>query len=358
MSRCEECDKASLEKQVDGFRELIEVAQSVVSTIDLDSVLQSILLSAMKFAATPAGSIALYEIKRNELTLHTHAGLSAAFVKNERWEVKPGGLTEQTLKADEVQCIEDTAATSYFDNPIAEAEGIKSVICIPLKVHGGVVGILYLDDFVPRRFDPEKLQLLVVLGSVAALAVYNAKLHTRTRLLAITDALTGLHNHRYFQEMFEQELERAKRYEKPLSLVLLDVDDFKKFNDVYGHADGDRILATIGKIITKTLRRVDFAFRYGGEEFVVLLPETRLESALQVAERLRERIETETATVLPRKIDRGVTVSVGAVFYPGDGTTREELFDAVDRLLYRAKETGKNRVYFTKENGAPLSPSA
>ena len=142
------------------------------------------------------------------------------------------------------------------------------------------------------------------------------------------------------------------RYEKPLSLIMIDVDDFKKFNDAHGHACGDKILVTIGAIIARTLRRVDLAFRYGGEEFIVLLPEARPESALQVAERLRERIENETADALRHTVPQGVTVSAGVVTFPDNGSTRDELFNTVDRLLYRAKEQGKNQVFFVKEEAA------
>lgn len=350
MIECEACDREHLEAQVKALKDLIEVAKAVVSTLDLDTVLQAILTSAMRFADTPAGSVALYDDKKMELTLHAHAGLTADFVKRERWDVTAGGLTEQVLLAGDIMFVENTEDTAYFNNPIALNEGIRSLICVPLLVHGRVVGVLYLDDFKPRQFDREKMKLLDILASFAAMAIYNAKLHNRTKLMAITDALTGLHNHRYFQQVFSQELGRAKRYQKPLSIVLLDVDDFKSFNDRYGHANGDQVLAVIGEIISTTLRRVDFAFRYGGEEFVVLLPEARLESALQVAERLRERIEKETAAMLADIADHGVTVSVGVGCFPDDGVRKDELFKKVDSLLYKAKELGKNKVYFVKEN--------
>jgi diguanylate cyclase (GGDEF)-like protein len=134
---------------------------------------------------------------------------------------------------------------------------------------------------------------------------------------------------------------------------MLDVDDFKKFNDTYGHPAGDRVLETIGEIILNTVRAVDYGFRYGGEEFVVILPETPRESALHVAERLRERIEHNAAGALKGIADRAVTVSAGVVSYPDDGAARDELFDRVDGLMYRAKRSGKNKVY---HEGMDLSP--
>jgi diguanylate cyclase (GGDEF)-like protein len=130
---------------------------------------------------------------------------------------------------------------------------------------------------------------------------------------------------------------------------MLDVDDFKKFNDKYGHSSGDLVLASIGEIIFATLRGVDYAFRYGGEEFIVLLPETKLESAVHVAERLREAIEAESLVKLKGIAAHGVTVSAGVACYPDSALKRDELFNKVDGLLYQAKVFGKNKVYFDGE---------
>lgn len=350
MSNCDDmADRQSLEAQVKALKDLIEVAKAVVSTLDLDTVLQAILTSAMGFAETPAGSVALYDDEKLELTLHAHAGLTADFIKKERWEVRKGGLTYEVLQAGEILFVEDTGKTPFFKNPVDLKEGIKSLICVPLVVHKRIVGILYLDDFTPRQFDREKMKLLSVLSSFAAMAIYNAQLHNRTKLMAITDSLTGLHNHRYFRQIFSQELTRAKRYKKPLSIIMMDVDDFKKFNDTYGHHSGDLVLTAIGKIITRTLRHIDYAFRYGGEEFIVILPDTRLAGALLVADRLRDLIERDTATALEDIAGHGVTVSVGVACYPDSGADRDELFNKVDSLLYKAKELGKNNVYFVEE---------
>lgn len=351
MERCSECTKESLEAEVQALRDLLEVARAIGSTLDLDSVLQSILTSAMRFAETPAGSIALYDSARRELTLHAHKGLTPEFVRTERWELHAGGLTERVLTCGEILFVNDTAHSTFFINPIALKEGIRSLICIPLIVQGRIVGILYLDDFVPREFDRERMRLLSVLASFAAMAIDNAQLHTRTRVMAITDALTGLYNHRYFQQVFSRELNRAKRYEKPLAIIMMDVDDFKKFNDTYGHPHGDKVLASMGDFLVEALRGSDLAFRYGGEEFIVLLPETDFQSAIQVAERLRELVESKSVQTLRGVAPHGVTVSVGVAAYPRDGETRGDLLKAVDDLLYRAKEFGKNRVY-CREEGA------
>jgi diguanylate cyclase (GGDEF)-like protein len=356
MSGSDSNSRESLESQVQALTDLIEVARAVVSTIDLDTVLQSILVSAMHFAATPAGTLAAYNEKRKGFILHSHEGFSADFAKNERWEVMPGGLTEQVLTAVDIFFIEDVDQATYLNSPVELAEGIKSLICVPLRLQDEVVGVLHLGDFVPRQFDREKMKLLSIFSSFAAMAIYNAKIHNETKIMAITDSLTGLHNHRYFQQVFSLEMRRAKRYRKSLAILMIDVDNFKRFNDKYGHPTGDRILTAIGKVIMRDLRTVDFAFRYGGEEFIVLLPEAGLESALHAAERLRESIERETVELLQGKTAEGVTVSIGVACYPEDGSNRDELFKIVDDLLYKAKFFGKNRVYHLEKESGAASP--
>lgn len=356
MDQCDCSSKSeSLESQVKALKDLIEVAKAVVSTLDLDTVLQAILTSAMGFAQTPAGSVALYYDVKRELSLHVHSGLTADFVKKERWEVTPGGLTEQVLRAGEIFFIEDTEQTPFFNNPVALNEGIRSLVCVPLVFQSRIMGILYLDDFVPRLFDRDKLNLLSILASFAAMAIHNATLHKRTKLMAITDSLTGLHNHRYFKQYFKQEMGRAKRYHKPFSIIMMDVDDFKSYNDCFGHATGDQLLATMGALILETIRGVDVAFRYGGEEFIVLLPETRLDKAILAAERLRDSVQKGTANRLAGSATRGVTISIGVASYPENADKMDELFNIVDSLLYTAKRCGKNKVYHQNSLLIPAS---
>ena len=336
-----------LERELKGLKDLLNVAQVVVSSLDLDEVLRNILHSAMIIMDTPAGSVALYDEATGKLQLHAHEGLSEAFTAHDRWTVKPGGLTDEILERGELFVIEDTQQASFFNNPLALAEGIRSLIAVPLKMQRKIVGVLYLDDFQPRQFPREKLDLLSILGSFASMSIDNARLHLRTLELACTDGLTGLYNQRQFKKMFPEELARAARYKKPLSLILFDADDFKKFNDTYGHPNGDIVLQEVANLLRELLRGSDVVFRYGGEEFVVMLPETPFEDALLVAERIRIFIETES----PRFLDRitgshGITVSVGVASFPEDGDSVAALFKTVDDLMYEAKRKGKNQVHY------------
>ena len=336
---------AELREELRGLKDLLEVARVVVSSLELDRVLQSILDHAMDLMEMPAGSIALFEEEYSQLTMHAHAGLSETFVARRRWRVHEGGLTHRLLQQRDVFVVKDTRETDYFSNPQVHDEGIRSLIALPLAAQEKVVGILYLDDFIPRRFSSVSLRLFSILGSFAALSIDNARMHEKTRLLACTDGLTGLYNHRQFQELFAKELSRAERYRKPLSLLMLDVDDFKKFNDTYGHPAGDRVLVTVAQILRRSLRQLDLACRYGGEEFIALLPETNMEKALGAAQRVRLAIAAEATSELGKAVSGGITVSVGVANFPRDGRDAETLLDIVDGLLYRAKKEGKNKVY-------------
>lgn len=338
-------------EQVQGLKGILNVAQVVVSSLELDEVLENILHSAMVVMDMPAGSIALYDEGMSMLELHTHAGLSEKFVAHDRWRVEPGGLTMEILDRGELFVINDTVQAEFFNNPLAIEEKIRSLIAVPLKIQKRTIGVLYLDDFKPRQFAAEKLELLSILSSFATMSIDNARLHEKTLQMACTDGLTGLYNHRQFKKIFAEEVARAARYEKALSIILLDVDDFKKFNDTYGHPNGDIVLQEMANMLRELLRDCDGIFRYGGEEFVVLLPETALPEAIKVAERIRIFVETESPMFLTRITKtHGVTVSVGAAALPENGNDSATLLKSVDDLMYKAKREGKNKVYSSLGN--------
>jgi diguanylate cyclase (GGDEF)-like protein len=307
----------------------------------------------------PAGSVALYDEATGQLQLHAHAGLSETFVAHDRWMVKPGGLTFEILEIGAPFIVEDTQRADFFRNPLAITEGIRSLIAVPLKMQQQIVGVLYVDDFRPRTFPEERVELLSILGSFASMSIDNARLHQRTVELACTDGLTGLFNHRHFKRLFQEEINRSIRYDKPLSLILFDVDNFKKFNDTYGHPAGDVVLQQMARMLRQLLRACDTLCRYGGEEFVALLPETSFCEAVNVAERIRHLVETESPLFLDHlAAGQGITVSVGVATFPEDGEGLTELLKAVDELMYAAKRKGKNQIHYREDRGEQCRPSA
>jgi len=188
-------------------------------------------------------------------------------------------------------------------------------------------------------YSGDDIDLVTTLVHEAAVAIENAQLYAQARERAHVDELTGLYNHRYFHERLDEEISRCSRFGDIFSLLFLDMDLFKMYNDVYGHLAGDDILREAGEHIRGSIRGIDMAFRYGGDEFTVILPQASLDDAYNVAERIRKRIESEMDS-------KGValTCSMGIASWPTDGVMREELLQAADLALYCSKQAGRNRA--------------
>jgi diguanylate cyclase (GGDEF)-like protein len=190
------------------------------------------------------------------------------------------------------------------------------------------------------------------IGDHLALALSNLKLRDRLRDLSVRDPLTGLFNRRYLEETLNRETRNAKRRGETLGIIMMDVDHFKDFNDTFGHEAGDRVLKSLGKILLRGIRGGDVACRYGGEEFVVIMPGASLKATKNRAEILRKIAERNLREA--NVDDRTVTVSCGVAVFPGHGSDPSQVLNAADTAMYRAKEQGRNRVEMAGENG-PLT---
>lgn len=203
-------------------------------------------------------------------------------------------------------------------------------------------GVFSVESNEPSLFTNETIQIFSTLMENASVAFTRAVLYQKMELLATTDGLTGLNNHRNFQEILSKELERARRYKHPLSLLLMDIDYFKTFNDTYGHPVGDLVLKEISLCIQKSIRTNDIPARYGGEEFTVIIPETNQANAMIIAERVRDTIEKHVIHSLEKQLH--VTVSVGCATYPTQANSQQELIDLADKALYYSKGHGRNQA--------------
>ncbi len=215
---------------------------------------------------------------------------------------------------------------------------IGSFLSVPLVVQQELVGVLNLSHSANQAFTDEHLRLLTLIASQAASILQRILMYEEMARLAITDELTGLYNRRHFVTRLQEEVERSKRHDHPFSLLFLDLDNFKRINDTYGHVLGDRILAELGKLLHKWARKSDLLARFGGEEFVVLLPMTDQQQAMAAAERLRTAVQEHS---FPRR--KRLTISVGVSCYPNDTENVEELVKMADQALYQAKKSGRNR---------------
>jgi len=238
--------------------------------------------------------------------------------------------------------------------PCAHAAGIKSTyLCIPILAQGEALGILHFQatEEVPVLADAE-LSLKTTFAGQVGLSVANIRLREALRNQSIKDPLTGLYNRRYLTEMLEREIRRAVRAEQSLGVLMLDLDHFKKFNDTYGHEAGDTVLRETASFLTKSIRVEDVVCRFGGEEFVIILPTADLNAAHARAERIRSKLRE--LTVLHQGQSLGmITVSVGVATLPQHGTSPKDLLEAADAALYRAKREGRDRVVDATPRPAP-----
>jgi two-component system cell cycle response regulator len=226
------------------------------------------------------------------------------------------------------------------DGYIAGFAETQSEMCVPLIIFGEKLGVLALDSAKRSAFVTEDIQPLESVADICAAAIQNAHNFDRMKQLAYVDGLTGIHNRRYFEMRIVEELERAGRFQGRMSLIMVDIDHFKKMNDEFGHLLGDEMLRTFSSILKQQLRKMDMVCRYGGDEFAIVVPETTGESAVRVAEKLRRQVETHFFPGVPRP----VTISCGVADYPAHGVTRDEVVAAADAALYLAKQAGRNRV--------------
>ncbi len=218
-----------------------------------------------------------------------------------------------------------------------------SWLLYPIMVHARLLGVAQWIRPVQRPFTPEDVERLASLVPQAAVALENVRIREAMHSLAATDGLTGLWNHRRMYELLGEEMRRATRYRRVASVLMLDVDSFKTFNDSYGHPQGDQLLRSIASILRSNVRTVDHVGRYGGEEFLVILPETSKDDACRLAERIRSAVEEQAYVIVDGWLIRR-TVSVGVASYPEDGLNPTELVQRADEALYRAKRAGKNCV--------------
>ncbi len=216
---------------------------------------------------------------------------------------------------------------------------IKAFMAVPLVVGAQTVGVITLGHSEEGIFTKDDLQMLSLVASQAGGVIQKTLLLEEIRELAITDDLTGLCNRRHFMLRMNHEVARASRFLQDFSVIFMDLDEFKAYNDAFGHETGDRALVELGEILRNHARATDIVARYGGEEFVLLLPLTGRHEALAMAERLRRAVESH---IFPRR--KRLTISVGVATFPEDSTETQEILNMADKALYQAKREGRNRI--------------
>jgi diguanylate cyclase (GGDEF)-like protein len=235
------------------------------------------------------------------------------------------------------------AIHKFSHTPLLQLLHSDEMVLIPLKAKDKVNGIIVADNLITKKpITKNDIRMLTMLANQAGLAIENSHLYEKTVMRSHLDSLTELWNHGYFQYMLQNEVEKSKATKSPIGLVLIDIDDFKIYNDALGHQAGDKILKEMALILKNQSRKMDHVCRYGGEEFGIILPDTDVNEAFNIAERLRENIQRHPFAheeILPSK---HLTVSIGLATYPKNGALPTELIASADKALYQAKNKGKN----------------
>jgi diguanylate cyclase (GGDEF)-like protein len=334
-----------LKKKVEELSAFNDIGKALTSTLDLPKVLDIIMEKISELFRPKNWSLLLLDDSKSQLYFEIAVGEGAEKLLDVRLKVGEG-IAGWVAQHGEPLLISDAYSDPRFNpNPDEKTRfRTQSIICVPLKSKGKVLGVIELiNQLEGKSFQLEDLTLLKTLADYAAIAIENAQYFERVQELTITDDMTSLYNSRHLQSQIDVELQRSRRYHLSFSLVFFDLDHFKTVNDTYGHLVGSKVLRETADIVRKCLRDIDVATRYGGDEFVLLLPETDREAALVVTHRMREAINAHVfATELD--LDVRLTASFGIATYPVDAQTKVDILRLADNAMYHVKETTRNGV--------------
>ena len=348
---------AALERIVEQYKVLLETSAAITASTDLEETLSLITSLVTERLDVAWCDLYDYEAAGDEFVVMAFYQLPELEIDASEWM---GTRYDSSSWSDLDACvIERRPSIWYRDDPqLPDGElanmdewGELSNMSLPLVYRGAVIGLIDVGESRQmRRWTDDDTRVLQAIADQAAIAIVNARAYTALAEQAVTDGLTGLFNHRHFNEHLRQEVTTARRYGQELSLMMVDVDDFKAFNDRYGHPQGDRVLAELAEILRHGTRNdVDILARYGGDELVVILPQARANgleptAARNVAERIAAAMRAHRFESAKGRRDVAMTVSIGVAGLGLGGYTHDELLSSADKALYLAKHQGKDRV--------------
>ena len=344
-------EKEDLDNTLQNLSLLYGIGKAMNYISDLKKLLQYILKQAIDVASAEKGSLMLYDLESDRLNIRVLAGLEDIDyqdkVNNNEIKCrsfKPGeGIAGRVFLNAQPMIVNNIREDSLFIE--SDTSYVRSIACIPMVVYNDVIGVINVTNKKSgKEFTGQDIKMLKAVADQAAVAVNKAQLWD----MAVTDSLTGLYLRRYFMVKLQEEIHRAERYDKIISVIMADLDRFKDINDTHGHDVGDRALEAISQFLQKNIRDVDTIARYGGEEFVMLIPDADKESAFSLAERLREELARVNLDNLPP-----ITISLGIATYPVDGTDIDDLIKKADAAMYAAKKAGRNNSVKYSENIRP-----
>lgn len=350
-----EAENRTLREKVAELHTFLNLSKTLSATLNMEELFRLALHLIGRSLHVDAYSLMLLDEAGDRLVVKAAFGLPEDGGPGLTLRLGEGisGLVAQTGQA---MLVPDASAESRFLEQECFPQQHGSFICVPLRIKGReVIGVLNAQKPEPHGFSLGDMDLFQAVANQVAAALENAQLYQRTKELSARDDLTGLFNRRHFFENLEKEIQRARRYRRVFSLLMLDLDDFKGYNDSHGHLRGDEALKEVARLLLANSRRADVVGRFGGEEFVVLLPEINKQGAAVVAEKMRAAVEQHPFFGRESQPGGRLTVTLGLVTYPVDSEDGLELVDLADRALYAGKQQGGNRVSASPApGGAPL----
>ena len=324
-----------------------EIARALTSSQDLDTTL-TIILSQIRDVFKPeTAALLLTDQKQRDLYYAIAEGRYGSRLCDLRVPYGQGMAGWVAEKGDSLIVPENSGKDLAHPGLYANFDfEVRSAACIPLRSRSRTIGVIQLLNLPPEMLSEYAISLLLVLCDFAAIAVENANSYHRVQKLTIVDECTGLFNVRHFEQSIRSEIARSERLGAPMSLIFFDLDHFKLVNDQYGHQVGNRLLSMVGESILSHIRSMDLAFRYGGDEFAILLPGTPKRQAVHVAFRLLNAFR-EASKAVHADLSLGVTASFGLASYPEDGKTGPEILEAADARMYQVKETTRDAMIFS-----------
>ena len=335
---------AETARQSQELRIFHDVAKALTSSLDLDSILQTIMEKMAEYFRPDTWSLLMVDEQKSELYFAIAVGSASEALKNVRLKVGEG-IAGHVAKYGERLIVPDVRSDKRFSKRIDKVTQMEtqSIICVPLKSKLRVLGVIQLVNVNMNHFTEAESFFLQSLCDYAAIAIENARSVERIQELTITDDCTGLYNARHLYKTLEQEVYRSARFAYEFTVLFIDLDHFKQVNDTHGHLVGSKLLSEIGYLIKAQLRLIDFAFRYGGDEFVIMLPQTNKDAALTVAKRLRDNLRT-TPFCSEEGLNLIIKASIGLATYPHDAKTPHDIIRQADEMMYLVKNTTRDNI--------------
>jgi diguanylate cyclase (GGDEF)-like protein len=325
---------------------IVDFSNSITSVLDMESLLNALLEKSLQLMNAEQGSLMLLDTETSELVVEARKSVDNVVQEKMRFD-KNEGIVGLVLESGGSILVEDIEKDPRIKQQNRPRYKTKSFLSVPIKIEDRVTGVLNVSDKAKGGvFDEDDLNLILSFMNNIAIAIERSLLYKKTeefKKLSITDPLTGIYNRRYLNSRLSEEITRYNRYKHPFSFLMFDLDRFKEYNDTYGHISGDKLLRTLAHIIEKSLRTIDIAARFGGDEFVAIFPQTPKVDAIQITNRLKEQIDM---TLSHEHVEMPLTISMGLATYPDDASSIMELIEKTDQALYLAKKGGGNRVVY------------